>query len=210
MRNRTTIGAASTGAALGLLLALGGLGCGDGSTGPDEESRIDAAIVDDPGSGAGSVGPQLSAAFAGRTFDGDFSAQGRVEVSVDGQTWVDLGSMQSMTVTLQSGDRVAVHTAARVPARAFTRARLVLRNATATIRAGSTIGGTLIDADLQISIAGGGEFTVEKSLSLDLSARSSAMILFDLNSEQWIDETAVQAGAVTASRVQSATTVGVS
>lgn len=210
MRNRKTIRLGSTGAALGFLLALGGVGCGDGSTGPGDESSVDAAVADDPGSGAGAIGPRLSTGVSGRTFEGDFNAQGRVEVSVDGQTWVDLGSMQSVAVTLQSGEQVAVHTGARVPARAFSRARLVLRNATTTIRAGSTIGGTLIDADLQISIAGGGEFTIEKSVSLDLSTRSSAVVLFDLNSEQWIDETAVEAGAVTAARVQSATTVTVS
>lgn len=192
-----------------LALALGVLACGDG-TGP-EEGSVGAVITDDPAQAGAAVGPgaQLAQGVSGQTFQGDFQGEAQVQVSVDGQTWLDLGSAQSVDVALQSGNEAVVHASANVPAQAFSRVRLVLRNARATVLAGSSIGGALIDVDVQITVAGGGEFVIEKSLSLSVSAGSQTTLVFDLNSEQWIDQTAVQAQAVTAAQVAAATAVRV-
>lgn len=198
-----------TAAAVALASALGAFGCGDG-IGP-EEGSVSAAVTDDPAQASAAVAPraQFAQGISGQTFQGDFQAEGQVEVSVDGQTFVTLGPAQAVDVALQSGTEAVVHASAVVPAQAFTRARLILRNARATVLAGSSVGGLLLDLDVQINVEGGAEFVIEKAVSLNVTAGSEATVVFDLNSEQWINETAVQAAATTAAQVAAAASASV-
>lgn len=198
-------------AAFGLALSATACDPDDGNgTGPGEQGTVQAVVTDDPGAAGASVtGIRGSLASGSADVTGAFSGDAKVEVSADGQTWIELGQMQSVDVALQAADEATIHASASVPARTFTRVRLVVRNAEATVLAGSTIDAGPIGADITLQVAGGGEFTVEKAVTLDVSADSETTLVFDLNSESWIDENAVQAGAVAASEVQSATSVRV-
>lgn len=207
MRYRRYFGTAVTLAALVPFVT----GCSDdGTTGPDDDGSVEAMVTDDPGSGSASISSRdarFSQSFAGSTFQGEFQGQARVQISADGATWIDLGPAQNVSFTMQSSDDAVVNASATVPARSYTRVRLILSDADATVEAGSTIGGITLDANVLVSVNGGSEFMVEKTASFTVTADSETTVLFDLNSESWIDETAVTTQTATSAAVQSATTV---
>ncbi len=209
MRNRSFLG---TLAALAFLLPFTA-GCGDDATGPngDDEGTARAVVTDDPNSGSASVAPgdaRFSQSFTGAQFEGTFSGQAQVQISVDGETWIDLGSAQNVSFAMQSNEQAVVHASANVPAQTFTRVRLILSNGQATVVSGS-VGTIPITTQVQIMVAGGSEIMIEKALSVDISAGSETTVVFDLNSESWVNETNVQSQAATAAEVASATTVRV-
>lgn len=209
MRNQSFLG---TVAALAFLLPLTA-GCGDDATGPgsDDEGTARAVVTDNPTSGSASVAPsgaRFSQSFSGAQFEGEFSGQAQVQMSVDGQTFIDLGPAQEVRFNLQTNEQGVVHASANVPASAFTHVRLVLSEAQATLLSGS-VGGTPITAQIDIAVNGGSEFVIEKQVDVDVSAGSQTTVVFDLNSEDWITETNVQSRAATAAEVQNHTTVSV-
>lgn len=208
MRHRNSLG---TAAMLALLLPFTAA-CGDDEpTGPgDDEGTARAVVTDDPNAaGTASVSPDgssFSQSFSGATFDGTFTGQVRAEVSADGETWVDLGPAQSVSVAMQSGQETEIHAAASVPARTYSRVRLVVSNGQATVVSG-TVGTLPITAQVQITVDGGSEFTIEKPMNVDIDADSETTVVFDLNSENWIDEANVSSQTATAAEVASATSV---
>lgn len=198
---------------LAIALVIAVAACDDDdpmSPGGDAEGDVEAVIVDDPASTAPAiVGPRASAA-ANRPFTGTTSGDFRVEISTDGVTWVSLGSMNQVNVDLQSStDETMVHASQEVAAGTYTRARLIFDGASTTIAAGSTIGALALTTDVVLTLAGGGEVTVERTIQLTVSDDSSSRIVFDLNSEAWVTETNVLAGAATETDVSSSIAAGV-
>ena len=205
---------AALAAAAALLIPV--LGCGDdedGGTGPDTMASFQAVVTDDGGTAGGAIaarGPEARGSVSSAAdIQGSFSGEAMVQVSADGQTWVDLGSMQSVEVALQTGEEATVHASAEVPARTYTRVRLVMRSAEATVLAGSTIDAGPISADVTVDVAGGSEFTVEKQVSVNANAGATTTLVFDLNSEAWLNQAAVDARSAAAAQVSSATSVRV-
>lgn len=208
MRHRSFFGTAAT---LALLLPFT-VACGDDEpTGPgDDEGTARAVVTDDPNAaGTASVSPDgaaLSQSFSGATFDGTFTGQVRAEVSADGQTWIDLGPAQSVNVAMQSGQEAVVHASTSVPARTYSHVRLIVSGGQATLVSG-TVGTLPITAQVQIMVDGGSEFTIEKTMNVEIDADSETKVVFDLNSENWIDEANVNSQTATAAEVASATSV---
>lgn len=207
MRYRSFMGTAAT---LALLLPFTAA-CGDDEpTGPGDDGTARAVVTDDPNvAGTASVSPdgaRFSQSFSGATFEGTFTGQARAEVSADGQTWVDLGPAQSVNVAMQSGQEAVVHASTSVPARTYSRVRLIVSGGQATLLSG-TVGTVPITAQVQIMVDGGSEFTIEKPMNVDIDADSETTVVFDLNSENWIDEANVSSQTATAAEVASATSV---
>lgn len=208
MHRAETLGKVGTAAILALVLPLAACdGDEDGTTDPGSQGSVQAVMTDEPGEANASTVSRTRFALDSRTVDGSFEANARVEVSVDGETWIDLGSMESVSVALQTGEDAVIHADASLPAETFARVRLVLENARANVLAGSTIGTDLLDVDVEIAVAGGGEVVIEKTVTLDVSAGSQATVVFDLNSESWLDEGNVQSRTATAAELEASTTV---
>lgn len=212
LRDERDIRLAVLAAVTALLVPL--VGCGDdedGGTGPDGMASFQAVVTDDAGTAGSAIaarGPEARGSVSSSAdIQGSFSGEAMVQVSADGQTWVDLGSMESVQVTLQSGEEATIHASAEVPARTYTRVRLVMRSAEATVLAGSTIDAGPISADVSVDVAGGSEFTIEKQVSVDADAGATTTLVFDLNSEAWLDQAAVDAQSAAAAQVSSATSV---
>lgn len=190
--------------------ALGTAGCGESSVSGAQQGSMSAQVTDDPAtSGFAGHGASLQAARSAGSFSGSMRADARVQVSADGSTWVDLDSPRSVTLDLQSsGSTTTVHSTATVSTGTYTRVRLILDNADATVRSGSTIGSTTLSADVQVSIGSGGQVIIEKQVEpVTVSAESQTSVVFDLNSEIWMTEDNVQAQAVSESEIESATSV---
>jgi len=207
---RTIIRAGATLLAAAL---LGTSGCSNEPSGPAPGMGFARArVMDDPSSTDPSVtapfllsrtGTTGAAAFTG-SFEGDVS----VAVSLDGSTWVDLGSPADVSITAQAGAGTDVHGEVQVPVGTYTRVRLTLAGVTARLAAGSSIGGLTLTTETSIVLGGSDESIVIEAqvppftVRADASARTE--ILFDLNSESWITQAAVQAGVVADAAVESA------
>lgn len=209
--------------------AIGLTGCSDGATGPDGGGGSGgngagsggtgfarALLIDDPATTSPALQAPLAAfrrAGTASAWSGTFHGSAQVAISVDGNVWIDLGNPGAVTVDAQSsGSETDVHGEVEVPAGTYARVRLVLDGMDAQLAAGSTIGGLSLTADATVSIGGtDGRVVIEQTVppfavSADASARTE--ILFDLNSEAWITETAVNQQTVADAAVAAAARSG--
>lgn len=195
--------------ALLVAFALPLTACSDeDTTGPGQDSgQMTAQMQDGPNGGTSST----QVAFSHASMSGSMSADAKVQVSADGSAWVDLGSPQSVDMQLHTtGNATTVHSNASVNTGTYAHVRLVLENADATIDAGSTIGATVLGADVNLSIGGGGQVVIEKQIQpVTVSADSQTTVVFDLNSAAWVTEDNLTAQAVSEAEIQSATIVTV-
>lgn len=188
--------------------------CDDEATGPDGEAQMTVVATDDPGSQTASAATLVLAGFLPQdgqaSYSGEMTAEAQVQVSADGETYVDVGPPQQVSLELQSTDgQASIHTDAGVDADSYSSVRLVLGNAEASIDAGSEIGTMVLDAALTLDIGSGSDVVIEKQATVEVESGSETTLVFDMNSEAWITEENAQAQAVAASEIESATTVTV-
>jgi hypothetical protein len=195
---------------LALGVSLLSAGCGDdgGSTGPDSPGRAQVFVRDHPDRSTPaahlSPGP-----FAAATFSGTMTSNTNVAVSVDGSTWIDLGSPNGITIRMQSADSTTVHGEVDVPAGSYARVRLTLRNAQARLLAGGSVAGISLTSDLTLTVGGSdSQVIVEKQVQpFEVRAGSRTAIQFELNSEAWATAQNTQDRTVEDGEVQQAATV---
>lgn len=177
------------------VLALMGVttACSDNDLVEAESGSASAVITDDAtsqGAFRSDEGSAYQTASAG-TFSGSLTTDAKVEISADGEAWIDLGSPARVTVDLQSsGDETTVHSNVVVPATTYTRVRLTLSGGQANIDAGALLGGVTFNSALSIQVGGSDNHVViEKEVTpFTVTADTHARIIFDLNSEGWVDE----------------------
>ena len=169
-----------------ILLLLGTavlVACGD-SSGPGALGRAQG-VINDPATAA---------------FSGTVSGNIQVSISSDGSSWVDLGSLNGITIVLQSNaDTTSVHGEISVPVGSYSRVRLTFSNVPADLDAGSVIGNTTLTNNQTVDLGGSDQQAeVIKSLNFsvpeDETVRTS--LQFRLNSASWLTETALAAGFV--------------
>jgi hypothetical protein len=172
----------------------------DDPVGPpdDPQGTMEMAVRDAPPS-AGAAG----AALAGAEVSGEFRADARVQVFVDG-AWEDVSGLTNLTVNteLQAGEELVG--SATVDARTFERARIVLTNARADVDAGSQIGLGPIGVDITVSVAGGGEVIIEHTAPVVVGSEAPRRLVLVLNSQAWLDEEAAESQLVSRAEFESA------
>lgn len=192
------------------MLTLVVAACSD-ATGP-EEGRVTAVLTDAPsGSQVAYYSARSDQPMAASSFQGQLSGSAQVFIYSEAHGWVELGSPASANMTLQSSNETTVHAQASVPAGSYTRVRLVLDGGSANIAAGGTLGGLVLSAAVSISVGGSdGRVEIEKNVQpFTVTASSTAMIRFDMNSEHWCNESNAQSETAPDGDVQSATTAQV-
>lgn len=191
------------------LFAVGG--CGGDATGP-ESGLAEAFVQDDPGSVMTAVVP--ARALSGRatsvlpTLAGSAAGDFQAAISSDGETWIDLGSPNGITVQLQiSGEGTSVHGEQDVAVATYTWVRLVIRDVEITVNAGSEVDGVTLDADAKLSLAAGEGLVIEREVGpITVTSDSRIQIAFDLNSEAWLTAEVIAAGTVSESEVAASVT----
>ncbi|HEX9582123.1 MAG TPA: DUF4382 domain-containing protein [Gemmatimonadales bacterium] len=183
--------------------------CSDDTNAPGT-GRMQAIVRDDPGTttaappeAAAHGAPSSPAAFAG-----DINGNVQVAISVDGATWVDLGSLNGITIDLQStGDSTNVHGEVSVPAGTYTRVRLTFQGAQARLQAGSSFGGITLNAQVNVTMGGTDQsLVVTKTVPafvVEADAQMVTTAYLELNAEQWLTEDSVQAQVVEDAAVQT-------
>lgn len=198
----------ATGAVIGL---LGATACGD-----DEPDIIDPDPEPDPGTVTAVVYDEPADAGEGeqqQTYTGALTAQAQVEVSLDGTEFVALDQPAQIEVALRTGDRTVVHSQVDLDEGQYSQVRLVLTDAQVRLDAGSTVGETTLEEEAMLAInteTGENEVIIDVTLptALQITAGQDAgSIAFNLNSDTWITEEAVQAELIAAATVQQAVEV---
>lgn len=167
------------------------------------------ACDDDPvelGRAQGLVHDPKTAAFSG-----ELSGDVQVSISSGGTNWFDLGSLNGMTIALQSdSDTSDVHGEQDAPVSTYSQVRLVFDGVDAELKAGSIIGNTTLASDVVVEL-GGSDRRVEIvkqvapfSVVTDDAVRRG--ILFLLNSRLWITEATLQQGVVEDAPIEGAVT----
>jgi len=194
---------------LAVCLGLSTAACGDDdATAPGSVGRAQGFIRDHPDRTAPAV-RTAPAPFAAATFSGTMTSNTNLAVSVDGGTWIDLGSPNGITIRMQSADSTTVHGEVDVPVGTYARVRLTLRNAQAKLLAGGSVAGIALTSDLTLTVGGSdSQVVIEKQVQpFEIRAGSRTAIHFELNSEAWATAQNAQDRMVEDGEVQQATTV---
>lgn len=167
------------------------------------------ACNDDPvelGRARGVVHDPKTAAFSG-----ELSGDVQVSISSGGVNWFDLGSLNGITIALQSdSDTSDVHSEQDAPVNTYSHVRLILDGVDAELKAGSVIGATTLASDAVVGL-GGSDRRVEivkqvAPFSVVSDEEIRRGILFLLNSRLWITEGSLQQGVVEDAPIQGAVT----
>jgi hypothetical protein len=188
--------------------------CGDDdSVSPGTAGRAQAIVRDDPDRSAALVAaaPIGEAPFAAPAYAGNLTSNTNVAISTDGQTWVDLGSPNGITIKLHSRDSTTVHGEVDVPVGTYAHVRVTLRSAQARIAAGGSVGGVTLTTELSLTLGGSdAQVIVQKQVQpFQVSAGSRTAIVFELNSEAWATAQNAQDRMVDDGEVQTSATVAI-
>ena len=204
-----------------LTLILGA--CSSDATAP-QSGHASAVVKDNPNSTSPSARMARSATLAPSadyratsqsisgsaisSFSGSMTSTMQVAFSVDGQSWIDLGSPVQSTLQLQNADdSTTLATQATVPVGTYAYVRLTLQGAGAQVT-GSFAGIAYTDA--QVSVGDGGQCVIEKQVRpFTITAGGNATVVFDVNSELWITAQSVQSQTAAAAEMEAAAMAGV-
>lgn len=171
-------------------------GCGDDPAGP-VDGAMEGAVVDEPA--------------ASSSYSGNVAGDFQFSVSEDGETWVDVGTPNGITLLLQDGASTSLHGSQEAVTGSFTRIRMLVRSAEVTVDAGSTIGGTTYSSDMKLDLAQTEDLLVVRDISSPaVESDEAVLVTFDLNSESWLTTDAVNAGVVSNADVDAAVTTSTS
>ena len=172
------------------------VGCGDDPAGP-VDGAMEGAVMDAPASSA--------------TYSGDVAGDFQFSVSEDGDSWVDVGTPNGITLLLQDGASTSLHGSQPAVTGSFTRVRMLVRAAEVTVDAGSTIGGTTYSSDMKLDLATAEDLLIVRDVSSPtVESDEAVLVTFDLNSASWLTTDAVNAGVVSNAAVDAATTISTS
>jgi hypothetical protein len=98
---------------------------------------------------------------------------------------------------------------AHVPVGTYSAVRLTLRGFVANVIGGGTVDGVVLPEARAIALGGsGGEIVIEKSVTpFEVTETSDTHLVFDLNTDTWINIDIANAGAVSADAVQAGAVV---
>lgn len=189
------------------------IACGDSPSGVDDdddddvvaEGMITAAVHDSSAvlpNGRTTAIPADSMAY-----EGTMTGTAQVEVHEASGDWVSLGDPVEITFSLYCENAGVVQTDSAVPVGTYDQVRVTLDGFTASILAGSIISTVTYDSAQSVDL-GAAAFTVEKTVTpFVVTEGSSTEILFDLNSEVWLNATTLTNHSVASADVAAATVV---
>lgn len=169
-----------------------------------------AGCSDPTGSGLGRAEGLIQDSPTGSpTVTGSLAGNMHVSLSADGLAWVDLGTPNGITVPLQlAASSTTVHGEVDAPAGTYSRVRLIFEGVTARLQNGSTIEGTTLTADANMTL-GGSDGRVEvliavPTFTVDAEPQVQRTVVFELRSTLWLTLAALQAGTVLDAALQGA------
>jgi len=175
-------------------------------------------LNDDVGSVSAAMHDSARVLPAGRTgqwptdsmaYDGTLAGSAQVHIYSDAEGWVSLGDAANVSFEIFCLEDAIVAADAHVPVGTYTQVRLTIRGFSASIVGGGTVAGALLPSARVVALGGaGGEVVIEKSVTpFAVTETSHTAIVFDLNTDTWINTTVADLGTIGAAEVQAGTVV---
>ncbi len=141
-------------------------------------------------------------------YDGVATGSAMIEVYSDSGGWITLGEASEVMFDIYCEEAAVVHADASVDADTYSLLRLTLTDFETSILAGAVIEAVTYNDPFVVTFGDGSPVVVEKSVTpFTLTGEDSRTVLFDLNTELWLDAGVIGAGVVSAEAVESATNV---
>jgi len=142
-------------------------------------------------------------------YDGTLSGSAEVHVYSASEGWVSLHAPVDVSFEIFCLEDATITADAQVPVGTYTAVRLTLRGFVANIVGGGTVDGVVLPEAKVITLGGaGGEIVIEKSVTpFEVTETSDTHLVFDLNTDTWIDVDVANAGTIGAAQVQAGTVV---
>jgi hypothetical protein len=132
----------------------------------------------------------------------------QIEIFSDANGWVVLGSAEQVNFAIFCEEAALVAGDAAVEADSYTQVRLTLTDFEASVLAGAVVGGVTYNSDFVIELGNGDPVVIEKTVSgFAVADGGSSELIFDLNTEVWLDADIITAGVASAADVAAATNV---
>lgn len=193
--------------AAALALALGGC---DEATAPGAggQSAVEVGVRgDDSGSASASrsaEGPRMSHGTASGTVE----VTARVFVQSRLGEWVEVTrNAARQTVQASGSDGIQVLAQGRIDAGEYRRVRVEFERVQANVRAGVTIGTSLLTGVVTVDGGTDGRIVVEREVAMEAEAGSEAEVEINLNAEQWLRRADTQTRAVAEAEFRSAVSI---
>jgi hypothetical protein len=199
-----------------MLLALAALvplavACGDDPTDPDPDPDPAFGMVDAIVHDSSSVlpdGQTEPAPTDSINYDGILSGTALIEIYSDANGWVTLGNSEQVSFAIFCEEAAIVAGDAAVEVDSYTQVRITLTDFEASVLAGAVVGGVTYGTDFMVALGDGDPVVIEKSVSgFAVADGATTELIFDLNTEVWLDADIIAAEVVSAADVAAATHV---
>lgn len=182
--------------------------CGDNSPSDVEDqpgTAVVTGVVHDSSAvlppGRTSMSPADSTDYAGVA-----TGDAQVEVRSAAGTWVPVGEPSAVAFEIYCEEAAVVRSAVAIAPDTYDMVRLTLTDFELSVLAGAVLEATTHPDPFTVAL--GSSVVIEQSVDpFTLAEGESATIIFDLNTELWLDGVVVSEGTVAASDVQGATNV---
>lgn len=141
-------------------------------------------------------------------YDGSLSGTAQVEIFSDLDGWTPVGDPTDVTFEIFCEEAAILEGDVAVPPGTYSQVRLTLTGFAADVAAGAIITGQTVANAFVVTFGDGTPVVIEKTVTpFTLSTTDATTILFDLNTELWLDPGIIVAGTAPAAEIQSATNV---
>ena len=142
-------------------------------------------------------------------YDGTLSGSAEVHIYSDANGWVSLHAPVDVSFEIFCLEDATITADSHVPVGTYSAVRLTLRGFVANVIGGGTVDGVVLPGARAIALGGaGGEIVIEKSVTpFEVTETSDTHLVFDLNTDTWINIDIANAGAVSADAVQAGAVV---
>lgn len=141
-------------------------------------------------------------------YEGTVTGSAEVEILSDSDGWTTLGSVTNVSFEIFCEEAVIVGAQVEVPTGTYSSARLILTGFQADVDAGAVIGGVTYDEGFSVTFGSGDPVAIERDVGpVSVSEGTVVTLIFDLNTESWMDAEVVSSGTISADEIEAATNV---
>ena len=141
-------------------------------------------------------------------YDGTLSGTAQVEIYSDTDGWISLGDPVDVSFEIYCEESALIRSDVVVANGTYSQVRVTLGGFVANIDAGALIGTVAFANATTVTLGTSGSVVIEKSITpFTITTDSRTTLVFDLNSESWLDATDATNGSVAGEEIAAATVV---
>jgi hypothetical protein len=142
-------------------------------------------------------------------YDGTLTGSAQVHVYSNTGGWIALHDPVDVSFEIFCREDATITADAHVPVGTYSQVRLTLRGFVAEVDAGGTVDGVVLPDAKTIALGGvDGEIVIEKGVTpFEVTETIATTLVFDLNTDTWINVDIANAGTVSADAVRAGAVV---